>query len=160
MKLTTTLNLIRAHTPCKDGWQKLLTHLGKTEADDEALNLLTILTSNGVQDMLWCLRATVEDSKLAALQMAIEFAEQVLPIFEKRYPNDARPRHAIQAAKDYLTGGITVEQLQAARRDAAYAVASVASAAASVASAAAAYAAARQQAREKQAAIIHMILEE
>ena len=27
----TTLNRIRAHDPCADGWRKLLTHLGKTE---------------------------------------------------------------------------------------------------------------------------------
>ena len=35
--LTTTLNRIREHEPCTDGWEKLLKHLGKTQADDEDL---------------------------------------------------------------------------------------------------------------------------
>lgn len=35
MTITTTLNRIRAHSPCRKGWAKLLRHLGKTEADDE-----------------------------------------------------------------------------------------------------------------------------
>ena len=30
--ITTTLNRIRAHSPCREGWAKLLRHLGKTEA--------------------------------------------------------------------------------------------------------------------------------
>lgn len=32
--ITTTLNRIRAHSPCEDGWTKLLKHLGKSQADD------------------------------------------------------------------------------------------------------------------------------
>ncbi len=38
----TTLNKIRAHSPCADGWAKLLRHLGKTQADDEPVSLLTL----------------------------------------------------------------------------------------------------------------------
>ena len=53
----TTLNKIRSHAPCKDGWEKLLKNLGKTQADDEPLSMLTILNSNGLDDALWCLRA-------------------------------------------------------------------------------------------------------
>ncbi len=37
---------------------------------------------------------------------AIYSAEQVLDIFEKRYPGDVRPRKAIEAAKDFLSGKI------------------------------------------------------
>jgi hypothetical protein len=147
MKLTTTLNKIRACSPCTEGWRKLLAYLGKTEADDVEVNLLTVLESNGVPDMLWCLRATVQDSKRSASQLAIEFAEQVLPIFEQRCPGDLRPRQAIQAARDYLDGKIDLEALRKARADAADAAAD-----------AAAYA--REKARHKQAEIIRMILEE
>jgi hypothetical protein len=53
----TTLNSIRKHSPCEDGWKKLLKHLGKTRADDEPVTLLAILESNGLDDALWCLRA-------------------------------------------------------------------------------------------------------
>jgi len=39
--ITTTLNEIKKHCPCEDGWKKLLKHLGKTKADDEPLPLVT-----------------------------------------------------------------------------------------------------------------------
>ena len=55
--ITTTLNKIREHRPCQDGWPKLLKNLGKTVADDEPVALTTILDSNGLDDALWCLRA-------------------------------------------------------------------------------------------------------
>ncbi len=55
--ITTTLNRIRAAQPCADGWEKLLTHLGKTKADDERLPFSVIIESNGLEDALWCCRA-------------------------------------------------------------------------------------------------------
>ena len=58
---TTTLAEIRAHSPCQNGWAKLLAHLGKSKADDEPLELLAILESNGLDDALWCLRAASLD---------------------------------------------------------------------------------------------------
>ena len=57
MTYATTLNAIREHSPCCDGWEKLLAHLGKTRADGAPLALATILNSNGLYDALWCLRA-------------------------------------------------------------------------------------------------------
>ena len=54
--LTTTLNRIREHSPCEDGWKKLLGFLGKTKADDEILPYFVILESNGLDDALWCMR--------------------------------------------------------------------------------------------------------
>lgn len=53
----TTLNKIKAHNPCKNGWKKLLKNLNKTTADDEPLAILAILDSNGLDDALWCFRA-------------------------------------------------------------------------------------------------------
>ena len=58
MIATTTLNEIRKHHPCGDGWAKLLSHLGKTTPDDELLSLETVFESNGLNDALWCLRAS------------------------------------------------------------------------------------------------------
>lgn len=55
--MKTTLNKIREHTPCKEGWEKLLLSLNKTKADDEELDLLAILDSNGLLDAVWCFRA-------------------------------------------------------------------------------------------------------
>lgn len=53
----TTLNAIRAQSPCKDGWKNLLAYLGKSKADDEPLSLATILEANGIEHAIWALRA-------------------------------------------------------------------------------------------------------
>ena len=42
MAYSTTLNEIRRHSPCQDGWEKLLRHLGKLTADDQPLKITTI----------------------------------------------------------------------------------------------------------------------
>ncbi len=45
---------------------------------------------------------------------AIYSAKQVLKLFEKKYPKDLRPRKAIKAAKDFLSGKITASAVYAA----------------------------------------------
>ena len=62
--MKTTLNAIRAHRPCADGWFKLLKHLSTVEGvgvgsldEDKPMPIATILYSNGISDALWCLRA-------------------------------------------------------------------------------------------------------
>ena len=169
MKLTTTLNRIRACSPCVSGWRTLNTALGSGFNQDEEIDLLTILDSNGVQDTLWCLRATIQDSKRIAATLAILFAEQALPIFEAEHQADQRPRLAIQAARDFLETGNAAAYAAAraaarAAADAAYAAADAADAAADAAYAAAdaaadaAYAAAYAAAVESQAEIIRLNL--
>jgi hypothetical protein len=59
-------------------------------------------------------------------KIAIYAAELVLPIYEKEYPNDNRPRTAIETAKRYSQGKATEGELSAAwdaARDAARAAA-------------------------------------
>lgn len=60
------------------------------------------------------------------VQWTVYSAEQVVEIFEKKYPNDLRPRGAIQAAKDFLAGKISSVEARhaadAAANAAAYAV--------------------------------------
>ena len=115
--MQTTLNKIKSHSPCEDGWKKLLNHLGKTDADDEVLELRTILESNGIEHTLWAFRAVEGKDKEIRLFVA-DCAEMVLPIYEKEYPNDYRPRKAIHAARDYANGLISAGELVAARADA------------------------------------------
>lgn len=122
---TTTLNEIRAHQPCRDGWEKLLSHLGKTKADDEPLSLLTILDSNGLDDALWCLRAKSLDRLSRHFQAWC--AEQVLHIFETERPDDSRVRDQIamlrnDAVRD-AAGAAARDAAWAAARDAAWDVA-------------------------------------
>jgi len=149
--MQTTLNKIKYHSPCKDGLEKLLNHLNKTQADDEPLELRTIFESNGLYDTIWAFRAVDGKDKEIRL-FAADCAEMVLPIYEKAYSDDKRPRLAIQAARDYANGLITMEELRAAASDAAsdaaWAAASDAASDAAWAARAAASAAARDAARD------------
>ena len=85
--------------------------------------------------------------------IAADFAERVLPLFEAEYPDDDRPRKAIEAARAFVRGEITKEQLDAAwaaARAAAWAAAWAAAGDAAAAGAAAwnaAWAAARDAER-------------
>jgi hypothetical protein len=108
--MTTTLNKIKAHSPCVNGWNNLLNHLGKTQADDEPLSIATIIKSNGIRHAVWALCAVEGKDKEIRL-FAADCAESVLHIYEKQYPNDDRPRKAIQAARDYANGVIGTHEL-------------------------------------------------
>ena len=115
MKITITLNMIKVHSPCKDGWEKLLKSLSKTKPDDDPLTFSQIAKSNGVDDTFWCLRALAEDKQYIARLIAADIAERVLPIFEKERPNDDRPRKAIEAARKFAHGEIDDKARAAAR---------------------------------------------
>lgn len=105
----TTLHKIRAHSPCADGWAKLLRHLGKTQADDEPLAFATILDSNGLDDALWCLRAVNGHEREVRLFAAWR-ARQVQHLM-----TDPRPLAALDVAERYANGQATDEELAAAR---------------------------------------------
>ena len=106
--MKTTLNKIRAHSPCKEGWEKLLKYLGKTKADDEPLLLLTILDSNGLDDALWCFRAIDGRDKEIRLY-AVWCARQVQHLMR-----DPRSRAALDVAERYANGEATAEELAVA----------------------------------------------
>jgi hypothetical protein len=134
--MKTTLNAIRAHQPCVDGWKKLLQHLGKTEADDEPLSIREILTSNGLDDALWCLRAVEGHNKEIRL-LAVAYARQVQHLM-----TDPRSIAALDVAERHAHGKASNDEL-AASWDAARAAAGAAAwAAAGAAAWAAAWAAA------------------
>ena len=105
MAIFTTLNDIREHSPCASGWSKLLKSLGKTHSDDAPLSLKHILSSNGVIEATWTLRAIKNHDKQIRL-FACKCARIALPLFEEKYPDDARPRKAIDAAESFAQGEI------------------------------------------------------
>jgi len=123
--MKTTLNKIWEHGPCTDGREKLLKYLGKSGPDDEPLPILIGLESNGLDDTLWALRA-VEKCDREIRLYACKCACRVLHIFEAAYPDDLRPRQAIETAALYAEGLATEEERSAAwatARDAAWAAA-------------------------------------
>ena len=75
--------------------------------------------------------------------VACDCAELVLPIYEKKYPDDKRVRNCIEVTRKWANGKATIEEVRQARRaaDAAYAAAYAAAAAAAYAAYAAADAA-------------------
>ena len=113
--LTTTLYSLRKHHACESRYSHLVSALGPEWADKEPINLLDILAHNGTEDCLWALCATDQNCDMVARLMAADFAETVLPIYERDYPGDTRPRAAIQAARDYAHGRIGDAARAAAR---------------------------------------------
>jgi hypothetical protein len=107
-RMKTTLNKIRGHAPCVDGWKKLLKHLGKTQPDDEPLSLLTILDSNGIDDTIWCFRAVEGYDKEKRL-FAVWCARQVQHLMA-----DQRSIDALDVAERYANGLETDDELSAA----------------------------------------------
>jgi hypothetical protein len=110
--METTLNKIREHNPCGESWEKLLKSLNKTKADDEPLELRYILDTLGVSDAIWSLRSIEADRDVRLF--ACDCAESVLHIFEKKYPNDKRPRKAIEVSRLHADGKATRDELAAA----------------------------------------------
>ena len=124
MTLTTTLNRIRAHHPCRSGWEKLLAGLGKTAADDEPLAFSRIAEINGISDAVWCCRAEPQHWRTWQT-FAVWCARQVQHLM-----TDPRSTAALDVAERYIRGDATLEEMDAARnaawdaaRDAAWAAA-------------------------------------
>ena len=136
----TTLNRIKAHSPCEDGWKKLLKHLGKTKADDARLSFATIVKSNGLADALWCCRVEPQYAKEWRLY-AVWCARRVQHLM-----TDPRSVAALDVAELYAHGKATDGELaaaDAAARAADWAAARAAWSAAEATAEAAALAAAR-----------------
>ena len=133
--ISTTLNRIRAHSPCRSGWEKLLGGLGKTKADDEALPFSRIVEINGLEDALWCCRAEPDYAREWRL-FAVWCARQVQHLM-----TDPRSIAALDVAERFANGEATEGELaaaEAAAEAAAYAAAGAAGTAAETAAWAAA----------------------
>ena len=130
--MTTTLNKIREHNPCKSGWETLLKSLNKTKPDDEPIAISHIIESNGLDDAIWCLRA-VEGHDREIRLFAVFCARQVEHLL-----TDQRSIEAINTAERYANGEATKDELAAAHSAAGAAAWAAAWAAAALASAEAA----------------------
>lgn len=107
MKHTTvTLSAIREYCPCPTSWEKLLRHLGKTQADDTAVPLLTILDLLGLDDCLWALRALPPEGDSEIRLLVCDLVEPAM-----QYTTDPRPAKTLQVARRYARGQATDEEL-------------------------------------------------
>ena len=108
--MKTTLNKLSKHKPCTPSWDEGLQYLGKTEPDDEPIDILDILEVLGLDDALWSLRA-VDGYDREFRLFACWCAARTLPVFEKEYPDDKRPREAIRVSSRFANGKATKEEL-------------------------------------------------
>ena len=106
--MQTTLSAIRKHSPCSSGWAKLLKTLNKTQADDEPLEFSVILTSNGLADAIWCLRA-LDGKDKEIRKFAIFCARQNYHLL-----TDERSRKAIEVAEAFVNDDASKDELKAA----------------------------------------------
>ena len=118
--LHTTFKLAHESRACTEGYRKLAKHLGGVDnyGEDKPIPLAVIIESNGLADALWTLRCTVEPLEVTEkilIEFACRCAEHVLVNYEKLYPDDKRPREAIEAARAYAEGrGSAAEAARAA----------------------------------------------
>ena len=83
-----------------------------------------------IKDFSWFLAKKCELTLEQKRRFALHCAKQVLPIFEKKYPNSNRVRACIEATEGYLNGTVTHEELIRERDAATYAAYAAAYAAA------------------------------
>ena len=129
---TITLEWLQSQGACEESieeWHK--------ETDHDTFATLNRLLDKNPEWGNWLVCRLM--NKKQAAQYAIFAAEQVIGIYEGKYPNDKRPRNAIEAAKAYLKNPCA--KTKAAANAAAYAAAAAADAAAYAAAYAAAAAA-------------------
>ena len=103
--LFTTFNKLHKNHACTEGYQKLARSLGGVNkyGKDTPISLDKILESNGLQDTIWSLRATTESSENLLIEFACRCAEHVLHFYEDKYPDDKRPRRAIETTLVCIT---------------------------------------------------------
>ncbi|MFA5323312.1 MAG: putative immunity protein [Smithella sp.] len=128
--MKTTLKWLKKHDACREAvaeWKKQ----GRESDPVKVINLAMAMDRFDWAN--WLIVRVMEYNQYVAY--AIFAAEQVIEIHEKRFPDDKRPREAIEAARECLKN--PTKENKAAAYAAAYAAAAAASAAPNAAYAAA-----------------------
>ncbi len=138
-KKRVTVKDVMSWEPCKGYEREVIKKLFGRKKYLTAIDILRL--DIPAKDKLWAVlrEDLVEESILH--EASCQFAESVLHIFEKEYPEDDRPRKLIEAKRSWLRGDTTDDELRTADADA-DAVAFSAAFSAAVAFSAAAFSAA------------------
>ena len=109
--LTTTFAKAKEANACIESYRKMAKALGgiKEYGTDTPLGLDKILEVCGLQDTIWSLRCILEPAENILIEFACQCAEHVLHFYEDKYPNDKRPRKAIEAARACVTDKSSAE---------------------------------------------------
>ena len=123
MMLQTTFALAKKYNACTESYKRMAKALGgvKKYGKDTPFTLLLVLDVLGFNDALWALQCVLPEQEKERDRIARLFAcdcvEMVIHIFEDKYPDDKRPRAAIEVARRYTNGSATDKELSAARAD-------------------------------------------
>jgi hypothetical protein len=90
-----TLETIKALKPCKDRLDNYVKHYSEKSFTHGQFMGLKNITQ---EDKIWVALRLIPQAKLRFA--AADIAESVLDIYEAKYPNDNRPRLAIEAARN------------------------------------------------------------
>jgi len=86
--------------PCKDSIRWI-----KEQDTKDVFKLINRLRKSNIEDtddwLFWAIPRLLKTRENRA-RLAVYCAELVLPMFERKYPNDKRPRQAIQATKNWI----------------------------------------------------------
>ena len=109
MQVYTTIKRIKAFAPCSDGMAALLDFVGADFPEQKKIYFADVLKGDvNISHIFWGLRAAPKSQKdyieKALCAFACDCAERVLPIYEKSYPTDKRPRSAIKVTRKWLRG--------------------------------------------------------
>jgi hypothetical protein len=96
MSIKITKKFLKDKNACEDGYDW---YLKQKTTDAEILSKL-LISEEKFQWLSWAITRLMTDEQ--QFRSTIYAAEQVIDIFEKKYPEDKRPRKVILAAKKYL----------------------------------------------------------
>ena len=128
--------LLKSLEPCYEGYKWYVKNCKSTQDTVDIIKML--IKENELDWANWVMSRTLSHEN--KVRYAIYAAEQVLGIFEEKYPDDKRPRLTIEAAKNYLANPCD-ETKEAAADSTAYAARAASDASADSAADSAAYAA-------------------
>ena len=126
-----TLNKLIEWKPCEGSYEKVVGRVGENYDKDKPIYLSDIFEPGDIRDAFWCLQKMdlTPEQKIGFRLLACDFAERVLPIYEKEYPDDSRIRNCIEISRKFALGKATKKELMDAAEAAAWAAARAARAA-------------------------------
>ena len=114
--MKTTFNELHEWGVCTSVYRRLAKGLGcvKTYNRTATIKLSQILDICGINDFFSVIEKAFldEDFHNELRLLSCDYAERALPFFEYEFPNDHRPRKAIDAARHYSRNEIGIEALE------------------------------------------------
>ena len=125
-----TIKQINAFKPCSENGRRVRKLLRAYNPDKDAIYTAADAKAAGctLNEVIWIVSVAARKDPALGRKIRLwsaDCAARVLHIYEKDYPNDNRPRNAIQATRDFANGLIDAADARAhaARADAVWAAA-------------------------------------